>query len=160
MEYEKRSITHGSAGNLVTILALSGSFNRSSAAVVRQWLTEATLVAPANVVVNLSKVNLIDSTGLATLIYGLKQARLLNGDLRVCGLQPPIRMLFELTRMDKVFEIYLSEEDAIQAFELVGAEGDSQQQVEIQSGVETEIRAEKSNRKRNQMASEGLGKIL
>ena len=50
------------------------------------------------------------------LVQGMKRCRERDGDLRLCALQQPVRMIFELTRLDRAFEIYQSEEDAVQAF--------------------------------------------
>ncbi len=65
---------------------------------------------------NLAGVQFVDSTALATLVQGMKRCRQLKGDLRLCGLQQPVRMIFELTRLDKAFEIFSGEDEAIQAF--------------------------------------------
>jgi anti-sigma B factor antagonist len=46
----------------------------------------------------------------------LKCTRESNGDLRLCSMQQPVRMIFKLTRLDKVFEILPSEQEAVQAF--------------------------------------------
>jgi len=100
----------------VKILALSGSFNNYTAPSAREWLDEAAAQPPAYLVVNLSEVNFIDSTALSTLVSGMKRSRELQGDLRLCGLQQPVRMIFEMTRLDQVFEIFNGEADAIQAF--------------------------------------------
>jgi anti-sigma B factor antagonist len=104
-----------SIGN-VQVLTLKGSFDTYHAPTVRLWLDRATASDPAKVVVNLEDVSFLDSTGLSTLVQGMKRSRKLNGDIRLCGLRPPIRMVFELTRLDRVFEIFGSEEEAVQAF--------------------------------------------
>ena len=100
----------------VNVLAITGSFNNYSAGPVRQWLEVAGTTAPAHLVVNLSQVHFLDSSGLSTLVHGLKLARELGGDLRLCSLQQPVRMIFEMTRLDQVFEIFSQEADAIHAF--------------------------------------------
>ncbi len=100
----------------VKILNLSGSFTNTTVAPARQWLEEATTDQPAYVVVDLSAVRFMDSTGLSTLVHALKRARALRGDLRLCGLQQPVRMIFEMTRLDQIFEIFNQVDDAIQAF--------------------------------------------
>ena len=100
----------------VKILALSGSFINTTAATARQWLEEATANRPAYLVVDLSDVRFMDSTGLSTLVHAMKRARALTGDLRLCGLQQPVRMIFEMTRLDQIFEIFNQVDDAIQAF--------------------------------------------
>jgi anti-sigma B factor antagonist len=113
MELESRVVAE------VKVLALSGSFNNYTALAARQWIEEATAAQPAHLVVNLAQVSFMDSTALSTLVHGMKRARELGGDLRLCGLQQPVRMIFEMTRLDQVFEIFTHEEDAIQAFSTV-----------------------------------------
>ena len=77
---------------------------------------------PANLIVNLESVVFIDSTGLATLVHGVKHCRQRGGDLHLCGLQKPVRTIFELTRLDNVFKIFSIEADAIAAFGTADAE--------------------------------------
>lgn len=102
--------------NGIQILELMGRFDAYTAPTARQWLEKATEEEPARIVVNLEGVQFVDSTALATLVQGMKRCRQLNGDLRLCGLQQPVRMIFELTRLDKAFEIFSGEDEAIQAF--------------------------------------------
>lgn len=118
MDYLTSNTVTGGVSDQIKIVALSGSFDRSNADSIRQKLIQVTAKPPALVIVNLSRVDFIDSTGLATLVYGVKQARLMKGDLRLCGLKSSTRIIFELTRMDKVFEIFLTEQDAIHSFGL------------------------------------------
>ena len=101
----------------VRILELSGRFDSYTAPQVRQWMEEAADREPAQLVLNLSGVHFVDSTALATLVQGMKRCRQLKGDLRLCCLQQPVRMIFELTRLDKAFEIFASEEAAVQTFD-------------------------------------------
>ena len=101
----------------VRILELSGRFDSYTAPQVRQWVEEAADREPAQLVLNLSGVHFVDSTALATLVQGMKRCRQLKGDLRLCCLQQPVRMIFELTRLDKAFEIFASEEAAVQTFD-------------------------------------------
>jgi anti-sigma B factor antagonist len=100
----------------VKILNLSGSFINTTVAPARQWLEDATADRPAYIVIDLSAVRFMDSTGLSTLVFAMKRARALRGDVRVCGLQQPVRMIFEMTRLDQIFEIFSQVDDAIQAF--------------------------------------------
>ncbi len=102
--------------NNVTILELEGRFDSHTAPSIREFLEAETLQEPAYIVVNLADVVFIDSTALSILVAGMKRARQLNGDLRLCNLQQPVRMIFELTRLDRAFEILAGEAEAIQAF--------------------------------------------
>ncbi len=100
----------------VKILELAGRFDTYTADTARQSIEQAMAEEPANIVVNLEKVDFADSTALATLVHGLKRSRELQGDLRLCHLQQSVRMVFELTRLDRFFEIFAREDEAVQAF--------------------------------------------
>lgn len=99
----------------VNILELAGKLDLYSAPHFRQAVLEATSANLAQVVVNLREVTQLDSSGLSALVLGLKRARENQGNLCLCCLQSPVRMIFELTRFDKVFEIFVREEDAVLA---------------------------------------------
>ncbi len=99
-----------------SILRLSGRFDAYEAPAVRNWFGEATNSPKPQIIVNLGGVDFIDSTGLATLVQGMKHSREQNGDLHLAELQQAVRIIFELTRLDKAFSIFPSETEAIQAF--------------------------------------------
>ena len=69
-----------------------------------------------NVVIDLQNVEFVDSTFLGALVAGLKKATMKNGDLRISGLQEPVRAMFELTRLYKIFDIFNTQEEAIKSF--------------------------------------------
>ncbi len=102
--------------NGITVLELEGRFDAHTARPVDDFLHNATLREPAYIAVNLAGVTFVDSTALSTLVSGMKRARQRKGDLRLCCLQRPVRMIFELTRLDKAFEIFAGEDEALQAF--------------------------------------------
>lgn len=66
------------------------------------------------IVLDLSGVDFIDSGGLGTIVSILKTLGS-NGDLYISGLQETVGSLFRLTRMDRVFRLYSSVEDAVAA---------------------------------------------
>jgi anti-sigma B factor antagonist len=102
--------------NDVHVLRLSGRFDSYTAEPVKKWIEANTEAPPAQLVINLEKVAFVDSTGLATLVQGMKRSRQHGGDLLLCRLQPPVRLIFELTRLDRAFEVLPTEEDAVAAF--------------------------------------------
>jgi len=65
------------------------------------------------VVVNMKSVKYIDSAGVASLVEGLKVSRDLKSRFVLYGLSPAAREVMELTRLNKVFEIHESEEEAL-----------------------------------------------
>jgi len=58
------------------------------------------------VVLGLSKMDYIDSSGLGALVKLLKKSRLASGDTKLTGLKPEVRKVFELTHLDKIFDIF------------------------------------------------------
>ncbi len=56
--------------------------------------------------VDLSQVRFIDSSGLGALLSGYKNANLHQGVFALVGLQPRVKEMFELTRLNRVFEIF------------------------------------------------------
>ncbi len=100
----------------ITVLELSGNFDANNSPSVRRWFEQAADQGMKDFVVNMAGVNFLDSTGLSILIQAMKRSRQRNGDVRLCCLQQPVRMVFELTRLDRIFEIFNSEEDAVRAF--------------------------------------------
>lgn len=100
----------------VTVLAFNGRLDAFTAASIAAAIEQAAANAPAHVIANLAHVNFIDSTGLAALVQGMKRCRDRRGDLRLCGLASPVRIIFELTRLDKAFEIFASEAQAVASF--------------------------------------------
>jgi len=67
-------------------------------------------------VADLSQLEFIDSSGLGSLVSIMKIARKTGGDLRLCGLNPAVRSIFELTRLSRIFHSYESVEDAVKSF--------------------------------------------
>ncbi len=64
------------------------------------------------IVINLSKVEYLDSTGLGVLIGGLKRMRENGGNLSLVGPGMRIQRIFEITGLNKIFDIYATEEEA------------------------------------------------
>jgi anti-sigma B factor antagonist len=64
-------------------------------------------------VIDLSEVRFIDSSGLGALLSGYKNATLRSGSFVLTGLQPRVQSMFELTRLHRVFEIYPNVEGAL-----------------------------------------------
>jgi len=64
------------------------------------------------VIVDLADTRFIDSSGLATLVRALKRARSIGGNLPLAALQPSVRRVFELTRLDKAFDVYTTRDEA------------------------------------------------
>ncbi len=97
------------------IVILNGRFDAHEVVTVRKTLEQALVESNGQVVVNLAQVNFIDSSGLSTIVQAMKRCREQNGDLILCALQQPVRIIFELTRLDKALAIYDTEAAALRA---------------------------------------------
>jgi anti-sigma B factor antagonist len=103
----------------VAILELAGRFDNNTAPPVATWLEEVAKVPPAHVVVNMAQVHFVDSTGLATLVKGMRRCHEHAGELHICCLQQQVYMIFEFTRLDQALPVFVNEEHAVKAFHYV-----------------------------------------
>jgi anti-sigma B factor antagonist len=67
-------------------------------------------------VIDLGKVGFMNSSGLATLVHYYKLARSNCGDISLVALQPPVRQVFQLSRLDRVFDLQPDVARAVQRF--------------------------------------------
>lgn len=58
------------------------------------------------VIVDLSGVSYIDSSGLAVFIEALQRTQGYGGKLALCGLTPSVRAIFDIARLNQIFDIY------------------------------------------------------
>ncbi|MCP4141803.1 MAG: STAS domain-containing protein [Chloroflexi bacterium] len=99
---------------IIKLIELSGRFDAHVAPEFIKWTDENIPASQEYLLVDLKKVNFIDSTALASLVRGMKHCREKGGDLALCNLQQPVQIIFELTRMDQAFRIYTTQEDAFE----------------------------------------------
>ncbi len=101
--------------NNIGVITVDGRFDAHQVIPVKQQIDDA-IQRSSKVIINLNGVSFMDSAALATLVQGMKHCRQAGGDLRVCSLQQPVRIIFELTRLDKAFVIYNNLNEALSAF--------------------------------------------
>ena len=68
-------------------------------------------------VIDLSRLRFVDSSGLGALLSCLRQLTAKGGDLKLSGMQKQVRAVFELVRMHRIFDIYTTREEAVRAFQ-------------------------------------------
>jgi len=71
----------------------------------------------SRVVLDMTGVKFVDSSGLGALISCLRQLNTRKGDFRLCNMSNTVRALFELMRMHRVFNIQATREDAIVSYD-------------------------------------------
>lgn len=100
----------------MTIVAPEGRCDRRTAPELAEWLEAATRSGADRIILDLAAITFMDSTGLATLIRFMKQCRSADGDLVLANLQQPVRLIFELTRLDSAFTICPTVDSAVDSF--------------------------------------------
>lgn len=97
-----------------TILDLSGDIDLANSPAMRKALLgEIKEKRTPRVFLNLKNVRFIDSSGIASLVEGLKASRDLGSRLILYGLNKTVREVMQLSRLQKIFEIYEDEEQAL-----------------------------------------------
>ena len=98
----------------MAVIQPQGSLNASNAQDFQSILLERIQAeAASGLLVDMSRLESLDSSGLISLIAAFKQARLLGKNFYLCSVPPAIRIVFELTQLDQAFEI-LDESSASQ----------------------------------------------
>ena len=102
--------------NNVHVVYPSGRFDSKSAPEVQEQLDAVFSQGGTRIIINMADVDFVDSTALTTLVRAQRMAGAKGGDLVLCELQQPARIIFELTRLDTVFHIFSDEQAALAAF--------------------------------------------
>jgi len=87
----------------------------SSSPGLRAALMELLKKKPQRVMIDLSQVGFMDSSGVATLVEALRQQRAHSGKMVLFGMNPRVKSIFEISRLDSLFTIVEDEAAAAQA---------------------------------------------
>lgn len=96
-----------------TILAPVGEIDLSCAPALRVQINEVQSNRPRRLIIDLSGVPYMDSSGVATLVEAMQTARRTGSKLVLCCLQAKVRSIFEIARLDTVFTIVNSESEGM-----------------------------------------------
>ena len=100
----------------VTVLAPSGRLDVAGAPALKAAVSEAVTDGRPRLVIDMEGVSFVDSSGLGSVVAALKQARSSKGDLRLAAPNQQVRVVLELTTLDRVFPYYATVEDALSDF--------------------------------------------
>lgn len=101
------TLTQAQAFQLI-VLQPQGRLDSESGIVLREQLADIVPQSQDLWVIDLARVDFMDSSGLVALATGLKAARQSGCRLILCNVQAPVRIVLELTGLDEVFEIFES----------------------------------------------------
>jgi len=99
------------AGQIV--LDISGEVDVLTAPLLKDAIIGQVTKGASQIIINLEAVDYLDSTGLGTLIGGLKRTREAKTRLSIAGMNSRIRRLFDITGIDKIFVIHDTVADAV-----------------------------------------------
>ncbi len=97
----------------VAIVALSGEVDVYTSPRVKQEIVDLLNQGTTRMIIDVTRVEYLDSTGLGVLIGGLKRAREHDGDLRLICDNPRILRIFGITGLTKIFDIHPTEEEGL-----------------------------------------------
>jgi len=99
-----------------TVIAPTGRLDVAGAPALKQAVAEVVKDGPHHVVIDMEGVSFVDSTGLGSVIAALKQVRGGQGELRLAAPNQQVRVVLELTTLDRVFPYYETVEEALAGF--------------------------------------------
>ena len=94
----------------VTVFQICGEINITTSPELRKLFEKN---CPKKIVVDLTAVGYIDSSGLATLVEMLKRCKSQGGSLGLAGMSEKVKSLFEITKLDKLFLVFPNPEEAV-----------------------------------------------
>ena len=106
MKKDPASSNITSRKNRSKVVPLKGEIDLHVSPTVTAALTEVIDQKPERFVVDLSEVSYIDSAGLAALIQAMQKVEGYGGKFMLSGLQETVRSIFEISRLDQVFQIF------------------------------------------------------
>lgn len=107
------SMTSRTPSEQTCILEIEGEVDVYTSPQLKQDLVQLAESGVKRVIIDLSKVEYLDSTGLGVLIGGLKRLREAGGNLSLVGPGMRIQRIFEITGLNKIFDIYATETEAM-----------------------------------------------
>ncbi len=105
------SLTSNVSGNARIVTVNAERIDAAMAIQFKEDMRTETEGAPDRVILDLSSVTFIDSSGLGAIVASMKQLDS-NRRLDLAGLTPVVQKVFRLTRMDTVFKLFETLDDA------------------------------------------------
>ncbi|WP_119154983.1 STAS domain-containing protein [Caldimonas tepidiphila] len=107
--------THREGQDILVISILEEHLDASNAAAFKDAM-QPLVQDGARIVLDMARLRFVDSSGLGALLFCLRQAGARQGAFKLCAPSKPVRSLFELMRMHRVFDIHETCDEAVRAF--------------------------------------------
>ena len=99
-----------------TLLRPEGRLDLSSSAQLKERAKGYLSEGGVNLILDLSDVSFVNSSGLGALVSILKEVRTVKGHMALCNLARYVQEVFEITQLSHIFDIYPTEEEAVASF--------------------------------------------
>lgn len=107
----------GDSQDRIRVLALGGEIDLHYAPVLRTLLGQQTTVPSEALILDLSEVTFIDSSGIAAIIEHLRSTTLTSVIFCIGGMSPAVKEIFEVIHLEKAMPFFGSRDAALQAIE-------------------------------------------
>jgi anti-sigma B factor antagonist len=107
-------LEHRSEGDVLVVCPADERLDARSVAEFKAQMAELVAAGHRRLVLNISQIEFIDSSGLGAIVSIVRQLGA-NGVLVICGARDTVLTMFKLTRLDKVFEMFADEREAVAA---------------------------------------------
>jgi anti-sigma B factor antagonist len=117
---EMMEFNRSDVGNVV-VIALSGRLDLSSGGKLKDEIKTILSTGKPSIHLNLKNVEFVNSSGLGALVSIMKETRVHRGRLTLSDMTDYVREIFDITQLSHIFEIFASQEEALNSYQLVGA---------------------------------------
>jgi anti-sigma B factor antagonist len=111
MDLELETTTRGQA----SVLSLRGEIDVYTAPRLRQAIIDLVDGGATRIVVDMERVDFLDSTGLGVLVDGMKRIKGRDGSLGIVATQDKILKIFDITGLNRAFSIHSTVDEAVEA---------------------------------------------
>ncbi|MCF7878149.1 MAG: STAS domain-containing protein [Candidatus Omnitrophica bacterium] len=102
--------------NDIMAVSVSGEINIDTSPDLRKAFDQYAKQGIKKVIIDCANLTYIDSSGLATLIELMQRLKKIKGELKICNLAEKVKSVFEVTKLDKLFDICSNQEQAVERF--------------------------------------------
>lgn len=102
-------------GNLLVVVPQGNRLEAATATHFKSTMVDFINKGASHIILDLSQVNFVDSSGLGSIVSILKTLGE-EGELVLCGINQTVMSLFKLTRLDRIFRIFPTADEAVASF--------------------------------------------
>ncbi len=102
------------------IISCQGRMDANSSPKFKEYLKSLLDKGDTRLVITMDEVEFLDSSGLGALVACMRKAKEKKGEIKISGLRPEVRTIFDMTRVSRLFDIHPDAASAVKAFGVLG----------------------------------------